>query len=149
MHAVYCNGLHPNFDSGQHAVIRMMTCASLTFPEDLKLLLKEGLAKFCPPIIVPREYEALQCCLSPGEPGTKGHYLLGGLSALSGSHMRLRDVLLFQPDFLQEATTPFEHPWHELPFLALSAPDTLDTPRDQRTSGEVGTYLKVRFRPKP
>jgi hypothetical protein len=35
----------------------MMTCAPLTFPEDLKLLLKEGLAKLCPIGIVPREYE--------------------------------------------------------------------------------------------
>ena len=42
----------------------MMTCAHLTFPEDLKLILKEGLAKLCPIGIVPREYEALQFCLS-------------------------------------------------------------------------------------
>jgi len=48
----------------------MMTCAPHTFPEDLKLLLREGLAKLCPLGIVPREYEALQLCLFPGEPGT-------------------------------------------------------------------------------
>ena len=78
----------------------MMTCAPLTFPEDFKLLLEEGLAKLCPPGIVPREYEALQFCLSPGEPSTHGHYLLVGLSTLSGPHMRLRDVLLSQPNFL-------------------------------------------------
>ncbi len=73
----------------------MMTCAPLTFPEDMKLLLKEGLAKLCPIGIVPREYEVLQFCLSPGEPGTQGHYLMVGLSTLSGAHMRLRDVQLF------------------------------------------------------
>jgi hypothetical protein len=78
----------------------MITCAPLTFPEDLKLLLKEGLAKLCPIGIVPREYEELQFCLSPGEPGTQGHYLLVGMSTLMGAHMRLRDVMLFQPDFL-------------------------------------------------
>jgi hypothetical protein len=121
--------------------------APLNFLEDLKLLLKEGLAKFCPIGIVPREYEALQLCLSPGEPGTQGHYLLVGLSTLSG-HMRLRDVLLFQPVFLQVAA-PLVHPWHEPPFLAPFAPDTIDTPRDQRTPGEAATYLKSRFRLKP
>ena len=61
--------------------------------------------------------------------------------------MRLRDVLLFQPDFLQEATL-LVHPWHEPPLPAPFATDTLDTPRDQRTPGEVATYLKGRFRPK-
>ena len=78
----------------------MMTCAPLTFPEDLKLLLNEGLAKLCPTCIVPREYEALQFSLALGESGTLGHYLLVGMSTLSGANMRLRDVLLFQPDFL-------------------------------------------------
>ena len=123
-------------------------CAPLTFLEDLKLLLKEGLAKLCPIGIAPWEYEALQFCLSPGEPGAQGHYLLVGMSALSGAHMRLRDVLLFQTDCLQEAT-PLVHPWHEPPFLAHYAPDTMDTPRDKRTPGEVAIYLKGRFRPNP
>ena len=41
------------------------------------------------------------------------------------------------------------HPWHEPPFQAPSTPETLDTPRDQRTPREVATYLKGRFRPKP
>ena len=57
----------------------------------------------------------------PGEPGTHCHYLLVGLSTLPGTHMRLRDFLLFQPDFLQEST-PLVHPWHEPPFQAPSAP---------------------------
>jgi hypothetical protein len=125
-----------------------MTCAPLTYPEDLKLLLKEGLTKLCPICIVPREYEALQFWFSPGEPGTQGHYLLVGLSTLSGAHMHLRDVLLFQPDSLQEPT-PLIHPWHEPPFLAPTTSDVMETPRDQRTPVEVATYLKSRFRSKP
>ena len=112
---MHCNGLHLSLESGHQNVIWMMTCAPLTFPEDLKLLFKEGLAKLCPPSIITREYEAIQFCLSPGEPGTQGHYLLVGLSTLSGAHMRLQDVLLFKPDFFQEAT-PLVHPWHEPPF---------------------------------
>ena len=94
VHAVHCNGLHPCLESRDQTIIWMMTCAPLIFPEDLKLLLKEGMAKLCPIGIVPREYEALQLCLSPGEPTTPGHYLLVGMSTLSGAHMRLRDVLL-------------------------------------------------------
>ena len=98
--AVHCDGMHPSLDSGGLTVNMMMISVSLTFLEDLKLLLKEELAKLCPIGIVPREYEALQLCLSPGGPGTQGHYLLVGMSALSEAHMRLRDVLLFQPDIL-------------------------------------------------
>jgi len=88
VHAVHCNGLHPSLDYGQENVIWMMACAPLTFPEDLKLLLEEGLAKLCPPCIMSREYEAIKFCLSPGEPGTQGHYLMVGLSTLSGAHIR-------------------------------------------------------------
>ena len=144
--------MHPSLDDGQQNVIWMMTCAPLTFPEDFKLLLKEGLAKLCPPGIVPREYEAKQFCLSPGEPGTQGHYLMVGMSTLSGAHMRLWDVLLFQPASFKRPRGPYVvhlevHLWHEPPFMAPSTPDTLDTPRDQRTPGEVATYLKGRFRP--
>ena len=94
-HAVRCDGLLPSLEPGEHTTILMMTCAPLTVPEDLKLLLKEGLAKLHSPGIIPCENEALQFYLSPGEPGTHGHYLLVGLSPLSGAHMRLHDVLLF------------------------------------------------------
>ncbi len=126
----------------------MMTCAPLTFPEDLKLIFKLGMAKPCPPGIVPREYGALQFCMSPGEPSTQGHYLRIGLSTLSGAHMRLRDVMLFPPYFLQEST-PLVHPWHKPPFQASVAPEILETIRDHRTPREVATYLTGRFLPKP
>ena len=70
------------------------------------------------------------------------------LSTLSATHMRLRDVLLFQPDSLHE-TTLLVLPWHEPPFLAPSETDVyMDTPRDQRTPGEVDTYVKRRYCPK-
>jgi len=55
-------------DPGYQTTIWMMTCAPLTFPEDLNILLKEGQAKLCPIGIVPREYEALQFCIFPREP---------------------------------------------------------------------------------
>ena len=61
--------------------------------------------------------------------------------------MRLRDIMLFQPNFLQEPM-PLIHPWHEPPFQASVASDAKDTLRDQRTPGEVATCLKSRFCPK-
>ncbi len=57
----------------------MMTCSTLIHPEDLKILIREGIAKLCPPGIVAREYNALQFVLSLGELGTHGSYLLVGL----------------------------------------------------------------------
>ena len=86
--------------------------------------------------------------LSPKECGIEGHYLLVSLSTLSGPHMHLRDVILFQLDFHQEPT-PLVHPWHEPPFHAPYASDAMDSPRNQRTPGEVVTHLKSRFCPKP
>ena len=44
---------------------------------------------------------------------------------------------------------PLVHLWHEPSFQAPYVPETLDTPRDQRTPGEVASYLKSRFYPKP
>ena len=60
--------------------------------------------------------------------------------------MRLRDVLLCQPDFISEnMVTTF--PWLEPPFAAPSALSNLGTPPNQRTSREVAYLLKARFRP--
>jgi hypothetical protein len=75
----------------------MMTCAPLTQPEDLKLLLREGIAKLCPPGFVTREYDYLQLVTAKEEPGTQDSYLLVGLSTLSQTHLRLKDILLSQP----------------------------------------------------
>ena len=60
-----------------------MTSAPLAKREDFKLLLREGIAKLCPPGIVTREYNSLQFATAKGEPGTHGSYLLVGLSTLS------------------------------------------------------------------
>ena len=59
--------------------------------------------------------------------------------------MRLKDVLLCQPDFISEnpVTTL---PWLEPPFAAPSAPPGLDTPPSQHIRGEVANLLKARFR---
>ncbi len=62
--------------------------------------------------------------------------------------MRLRDVLLSHLDFPQESM-PLASPWHEPPFQTPYAPETVDIPRDQRIPGEVATYLKSHFCPKP
>ena len=71
-------------------------------PEDFKLLLREGIAKLYPPRIVTREYNSLQFVTAKREPGTHGSYLLVGLSTLSHTHMRLRDILLSQPEVVHE-----------------------------------------------
>ena len=62
--------------------------------------------------------------------------------------MRLKDVLLNQPDLTPE--NPVTNvPWLEPPFAAPSAPPGLGTPPHQRTPGEVAILLKARFRPTP
>jgi len=77
----------------------MMTCAPLTAAQDMKVLITEGIAKLCPPDLVPAAYGALKFCSAPGEPGTHCHYLLVGLQTTSETHMRLRDVFLAQLGF--------------------------------------------------
>jgi hypothetical protein len=125
-----------------------MTCTPLTVLEDLKVLIREGITKICPPGNVSREYEVLRFCLTLGEPGTYGHYLLMGLSTSSGTHMRLRVVILYQPDLVHE-TMPLTLPWFEPPYLAPTVSDVVETHKDQRTSEEVSSFLKSRYRPKP
>jgi hypothetical protein len=36
-----------------------MTCSPLSAPEDLKVLIREGISKVCPPELVPASYEEL------------------------------------------------------------------------------------------
>jgi hypothetical protein len=61
----------------------MMTCSTLAYLEDLKIFIREGISKLCPPGIVAREYDFIQLVLSPGELGTQGRYLLVGLFSAS------------------------------------------------------------------
>ena len=71
-----------------------------------------------------------------------------GLSTASGTHMRLRDVLMYQPDFTHEAMS-LNLPWFEPPYLDPVASDVMETPRDQRAPEEISSFLKHRYRPKP
>ncbi len=107
----------------------MMTDTPLQQPEDFKLLLRKGIVKLCPPGLVTKEYELLQLVTAKGEAGTHGSYLLVGLSTLSHTHLRLRDVLLSQPELFAEPqyTTL---PWLAPPFQTPTIPENLETPRD-------------------
>ena len=101
-----------------------MICAPLLAQEDLKVPIRKGIAKLCPPGLIPSTYDDIRFCLAPGEPGTDGHCLLVGLQTAKGAHMRLRDVLLSQLDFAQES--PVTHfPWFEPPFLLLATSPNL------------------------
>ncbi len=107
-----------------------MTCSTLTAPEDLKVLIREGIAKLCPPSpsFVPAAFEAFHTFLAPRELGPVGYYLLMGLRVTSETHMRLRDVLLCQPDFAHEFLVN-NLPLFEPSLAAPSAPNVLDNPR--------------------
>ena len=62
--------------------------------------------------------------------------------------MRLRDVLLCQPDYLYDSPGPFS-PWLEPPFAAPSVSPGLGAPSRQRSACEIAELLKARFRPPP
>ena len=102
--SMQCSGLHPLAKARRQHTIYIMACSALTALEGLKVLVKEeGLSKICPPNSINKEYEALQLCMAPGEPGTHGHCLMVRLSSLSCAHMRMRDVLIFQSDTNHES----------------------------------------------
>ncbi len=46
--AIHCNGRHPSLPEGDHNVTYLMTCIPLSAPEDLKVLIREGISKLCP-----------------------------------------------------------------------------------------------------
>ena len=56
-----------------------MTCSPLSAPEDLKVIIKEGIAILCTPDQVHASYEALRFFAAPGELCTPCLYLLVGL----------------------------------------------------------------------
>ena len=103
VNAIHCNRRHPSIDGDGQLNIWMMTSFPLAQPEDLKLLLREGIEKLCPPGIVTREYNSLQFVTEKGETGTQGRYLMVGLSTLSQTHLRLRDILLSQLEVVHES----------------------------------------------
>ena len=126
----------------------MMTCTPLSTPEDLKVLIREGITKICPPDQVKPSYETLRFFLSPGDPGTSGLHLLVGLHIRSEVHMKLRDILLCQPDYLYEGPRAIS-PWLEPPYAAPSAQPGLGAPPQQPTAVGTAELLKARFRPTP
>ncbi len=126
----------------------MMTCTPLSAPEDLKVLIREGISKLCPTELVKPSYESLRFFLSPGDPGTQGLHLLVGLQVSSDVHMRLRDVLLCQPDYLSDNPGLFS-PWLEPPYSTPPSPPVLGASPQKRTACDVAEHLKARFRPPP
>ncbi len=72
--------------------IYLMTCSTLTSPEDLNPLLRKAINLITPKGEVELEYAALKFSLLTGELGTPGVYLLLGLSPGSEYHMRLMDM---------------------------------------------------------
>jgi len=50
--AIHYNGRHPRLSEGDQDVIYLMTCIPLSAPEDLKVLIHEGISKLCPPDLV-------------------------------------------------------------------------------------------------
>jgi hypothetical protein len=145
--ALHCNGLHPNPPEGDQDTIYMMTCSPISAPEDLKVLIKEDIAKLCGPDKVHTAYEALRFFAAPGEPSITGLYLLVGLHTALEVHMRLRDVFFWQPDHIPEKPTTML--LLEPPFAAPFVPSPLGTPLNRRTPGEVADLLKARFCPAP
>jgi hypothetical protein len=77
--ANHCNCRQPILPQVDQDVIYMKTCTPLYAPEDLKVLIREGLTKICPPDFVKPSYNMLRFFLSPGNSGTQGLHLLVGL----------------------------------------------------------------------
>ena len=102
INAAHVNGRQPDQGLGQQ-VIYMMTHIPISHPENLKPLIKTTIKLLTEEDEFENGYVSLRFCLAPSENGNGG-YLLLGLSPDSGTHMRLRDILLFQPDSAQDAT---------------------------------------------
>ncbi len=86
-------------------LIYLMTCSPLSHPEDLKPMIYAAIKAITPPEEFEVDYASLKFSLANGELGTSGDYMLMGLSPDVRSLMRLRDVLLVQPDSSADATT--------------------------------------------
>jgi hypothetical protein len=84
----------------------MITCITLSNPEDMKPLIRDAMKIITPPEMAEDEYAALQFCLAQGEPCTPGAYMFLGLSPGSRYHVCLiRDILLVQPDSAADSYT--------------------------------------------
>ena len=90
---------------------------------------QEGVRKTLPPWLRPSCVRGNSVLLSTRGTRHLWPLPLGKAPNLIGTHMRLRDVLLSQPDFVQESPLT-SLPWYEPPFLTPSAPNVLETPWD-------------------
>ena len=147
--ALHCNGLHVCVDErGIRLSIYLVTFAPLIPPEDLKVLVKKRISKICLPSNVSREYDSIQFCLTPGESGTFGHYLVVGFYTLSGAHMSMTDVLLAQPDIIQENHVLVSlpdmnlHSWYHRPLILCRIPRTNAQKCISRTISRRDTALR-------
>jgi hypothetical protein len=123
----------------------MMTCSPISHPEDLKPLLKTTIQIVTSAEEAEDEYAAMHFCLAPGELGI-GSYLLLGLDPGSISHMRLRDILLVQPDSFQDSTAG-PQAWYPPPFLANPNQASRTCVEEATTPREVAAYLKTTYQP--
>ena len=123
----------------------MMTCSPLSHPEDLKPLIKTAIHLVTADEDAEDEYAALHFYLAPGELGI-GSYLLLGLDPGSIPHMRMRDILLVQPDSRQDSTAG-PQAWYPPPFLANPNQASRAGAEDATTPREVAAYLKTIYQP--
>jgi hypothetical protein len=144
INASHVNGRQPRQGKG-HAVIYMMTCSPISHPEDLKPLLKTTIQIVTSAEEAEDEYAAMHFCLAPGELGI-GSYLLLGLDPSSISRMRLRDILLVQPDSFQDSTAG-PQAWYPPPFLANPNQASRTCVEEATTPREVAAYLKTTYQP--
>jgi hypothetical protein len=124
----------------------MMTCSTLSNPEDMKPLLRDAITLITPSDQAEDEYAALQLCLALGEHGAPGAYLLLGLSPGSKYHMCLRYILLVQPNSSADSSAG-PQPWYPSPFLVNPDGVSLEGQWDTHTPQEVATFLKAAYRP--
>ena len=142
VHAAHVKSRQPGAGLGQH-VIYMMTCSPLPRPEDLKPLIKTAIQIVTSPEDVDSEYAAIAFCVALGEQGG-GAYLLLGLSPGSLPHMKLRDILLAQPDSSQDTTAgpslgSLRHFWRTLTRQHLPVRRTPQPPQRWQPSSRPST----------
>jgi hypothetical protein len=125
----------------------MMTHVPISHPENLKPLIKTAIKLLTEEDEFEEEYVGLRFCLAPAENGNGG-YLLLGLSPDSGPHMRLRDILLSQPDSAQD-TTAGPKPWFPPPYLANPNQTSLEGAAEARTPAAMAAFLKAAYVPVP
>ncbi len=123
----------------------MMTHIPISHPENLKPLIKTAIRLLTEEDQFEDEYAGLRFCLAPSESGNGG-YLLLGLSPAIGTHMRLRDILMSQPDAAQDSTSG-PTPWYPPPYLANPNQASLMGAEEASTPAELVAFMKSVYEP--